>query len=292
MKKPAARLPAKILPVILALGFFSAGCGDEFLPPSYLEGLRVLALVSDPVEAGPGDEVSITPAVYLPQGESLEDQSWAFCPFSLGPTSGYECALPACETRLTPEADGSVRASPGALALQCVTELSGGEAPEGIPSEIPEKADVYLRYLATASSGETREAVLKLALWTRGPPPAPNGPPLIDSVEVDGRALSAGETADPVAEGSQIQVRVRVDPDSLDPFVDDAGRSRTEEAIISLYATAGRFEFDRIAGEDASVTWKAKKLEPGQTRAEIYIVARDLRGGQAVFGPVFVPLLR
>jgi hypothetical protein len=281
-----------ILTIMLALGFLTAGCGDEFLPPSYLDGLRVLALVSDPVEAGPYDEVRITPAVYLPPDETLNDQSWTFCPFSLGPTTGYECALPACETQLTPEIDGSVQASPGALALQCVAELTGEEAPGGVPSELPEKADVYFRYRATASSGETGEAVFKLALWTQGPPSAPNRPPLFESVEVDGRALSAGETADPVAAGGQVQVRVRIDPDSLDPFVDDAGRSRTEEAIISLYATAGRFEFDRIAGEDASVVWKSKNLEPGQTQADIYVVARDLRGGQAVFGPVFVPLLR
>jgi hypothetical protein len=182
-----------------------------------------------------------------------------------------------------------VRASPGALALQCAADIGGGE---GVPFEIPEKVDVYFNYRATASSGDTREAVFKLALWTQGPPPAPNGPPLIESIEVNGRALSPGETADPVAEGEKAQIRVRVDPDSLDPFVDDAGRSRTEDAIISLYTTAGRFEFDRIAGEDAEVSWEAKKLEPGQTQADIYVVARDLRGGQAVFGPVFVPLLR
>ena len=274
---------------IMIIAVLIAGCGDDFLPPSYLDGLRVLALVSDPVEAGPADEVTITPEVYLPPDETLSDATWTFCPFSLGPTSGYECALPACETRLTPEADGSVRASPGALALQCAADLGGGE---GVPTEIPEKVDVYFNYRAAASSGDAREAVFKLALWTQGPPPAPNGPPLIESVEVGGRALSPGETADPVAEGEKAQIRVRVDPDSLDPFVDDSGRDRTEDAIISLYTTAGRFEFDRIAGEDAEVSFEAKKLEPGQTQADIYIVARDLRGGQTVFGPVFVPLLR
>jgi hypothetical protein len=274
---------------IMIIAVLFAGCGDDFLPPSYLDGLRVLALVSDPVEAGPADEVSITPAVYLPPDETLSGESWTFCPFSLGPTTGYECALPACETRLTPEADGSVRASPGALALQCAADLGGGE---GVPQEVPEKVDVYFNYRATSSSGDAREAVFKLALWTRGPPPAPNGPPLIESIEVGGQVLSPGETADPVAEGEKARIRVRVDPDSLDLFVDEAGRSRTEEAIISLYTTAGRFEFDRIAGEDAEVSWEARKLEPGQTQADIYVVARDLRGGQAVFGPVFVPLLR
>lgn len=278
--------------IILALALFAAGCGDDFLPPSYLDGLRVLALVSDPVEAGPSDLVTITPHVYMEEDDPLTGQTWTFCPFSLGPTAGYQCALPACETELTPEADGSVQASPGALALQCVAELAGGEAPQGVPAEIPEKADVYFRYRAAAASGDTREAVLKLALWTRGPPPSPNGPPLIESVAIGGRVLSPGESADPVTEGGEALIRVRIDPDSLDLFEDQAGRSRTEEAILSLFTTAGRFEYDRIDGTDATVTWKAEKLEPGQTRADVYVVARDLRGGQAVYGPVSVPLLR
>jgi hypothetical protein len=278
-----------LLTTILSLAVFTAGCGDDFLPPSYLDGLRVLALVSDPVEAGPADEVTITPAAYLPPDETLSDESWTFCPFSLGPTTGYECALPACETPLTPEADGSVRAAPGALALQCAASLGGGD---GVPAEIPEKADVYFRYQATSSSGETREAVLKLVLWTQGPPPAPNGPPLIESVALGGQGLLPGESADPVAEEEEALLVVRIDPDSLDPFEDQAGRSRTEESLLSFYTTAGRFEFDRVIGEEASIVWKAEKLEPGQTRADIWVVARDLRGGQAVFGPVFVPLLR
>jgi hypothetical protein len=273
----------------MVIAVLLAGCGSDFLPQSYLANLRVLALVSDPVEAGPTDLVTITPHVYLPDNETLAGQEWTFCPFSLGPTTGYECALPACETELTPEADGSVQASPGALALQCAASLGGGD---GVPAEIPEKADVYFRYRATSSSGDTREAVLKLVLWTQGPPPAPNGPPLIESVALGGQGLLPGETAGPVAEGEETLLVVRIDPDSLDPYEDQAGRNRTEEALLSFYTTAGRFEFDRLTGEEADIVWKAEKLEPGQTRADIWVVARDLRGGQAVFGPVYVPLLR
>ena len=279
----------KTTTTIMIIAVLFAGCGSDFLPQSYLANLRVLALVSDPVEAGPTDQVTITPHVYLPEDESIADETWTFCPFSLGPTTGYECAVPACETELTPEPDGSVVASPGALALQCAADLGGGE---GVPAEIPEKADVYFRYRATSSSGETREAVLKLAMWTQGPPPAPNGPPLIESVALGGQGLLPGESAGPVAEGEEALLVVQIDPDSLDPYEDQAGRNRTEEALVSFYTTAGRFEFDRVIGEDASIVWKAKKLEPGQTQADIYVVARDLRGGQAVFGPVYVPLLR
>ncbi len=278
--------------IVVATGLFLGSCGNDFLPPSYLNDLRVIALVPDPVEARAADEVSLTPHLYLPQDDSLTGEVWKFCPFSLGPTSGYKCAVPACETELFPEPDGSVRATPGTLAVQCVTELGGGDNPEGVPFEIPEHIDVYFNYRVISSSGQARDAVFKQVLWTQGSPPAPNGSPLFESVEVGGLTVSPGETADPVAENVEVEFRVRIDPDSLDNFIDDSGRSRTEEVIVSFYTSAGRFEFDRSSGVDISQKWEAKKLEPGQTRADVYLVARDLRGGQAVFGPVFVPLLR
>jgi len=287
MQKETARML-----IVIAIGLFLEGCGDDFLPPSYLNDLRVIALVSDPVEAGTADEVTLTPHLYLPQDDSLTGEVWKFCPFSLGPTSGYQCAVPACETELFPEPDGSVRATPGALAFQCVSELAGGDSPEGVPFEIPEQIDVYFNYQVSTSSGQTRDAVFKQVLWTQGPPPAPNGSPLFESVEVGGLTISPGETADPVAESAEVEFRVHIFPESLDNFIDDSGRSRTEEVIVSFYASAGRFEFDRSSGVDVSQKWEAKELEPGQTQADVYLVARDLRGGQAVFGPVFVPLLR
>lgn len=267
-----------------------AGCGSDFAPPSYLDGLRVLALIADPLEAGPADQVTITPVVYLAEGESLESESWSFCPFSLGPAAGYECAVPACETGLTPDADGTVSVVPGQLALQCANELAAGDLPEGIPSEIPEKVDVYFNYLAASTSGETREAVLRLALWTMGPPAELNQSPAFAAVTVAGNRVQPGDILDPVNEDQQAEIRVQIDPASLDKFTDQAGDQRREEAILSFYATAGRFEFDRVVGEDISVSWKAEKLEPGQSQADLYIVARDLRGGQAVFGPVTLPI--
>jgi hypothetical protein len=109
---------------------------------------------------------------------------------------------------------------------------------------------------------------------------------------VGGRAIAAGELADPVQEEQEVEVRVRIDPDSLDPYTDASGRTRTEEAIVSFFATAGRFEFDREDGTDVTVAWTAEKLRADETQADVYAVVRDLRGGVAVFGPVIVPILR
>ena len=41
-----------LLPVLAAVVL--AGCIREFTPPSVLDGLRVLSLVAEPPEAGPG----------------------------------------------------------------------------------------------------------------------------------------------------------------------------------------------------------------------------------------------
>ncbi len=57
--------------------------------------------------------------------------------------------------------------------------------------------------------------------------------------------------------------------------------------LSKLTADLETFQIDNLDAQAA-----AEAQEPGQTLAEVYVVARDLRGGQAVFGPIFVPLLR
>jgi hypothetical protein len=90
--------------------------------------------------------------------------------------------------------------------------------------------------------------------------------------------------------GGEIEVTVRTDPQSLDFFVDASGRERQEDAVVSFYSTAGRFDFDQAAGTEVSVTWKADDTALPGDRAEMYFVLRDLRGGQAVAGPYRVPI--
>jgi hypothetical protein len=60
----------------------------------------------------------------------------------------------------------------------------------------------------------------------------------------------------------------------------------------SYYATAGRLSADRATGVDTAVDLEAIDLEEGQTGADVYVVVRDLRGGQALAGPFTVPILR
>lgn len=268
-----------------------AGCGPDFEPASYLNDPRVLAIEADPLEAGQGDQVSLRPVIFVPPEQEIASESWTCCPFSLGPSAGYRCAAPDCQGSLVPEEDGRVVSRPFDLALDCAEELAaGGDLPDGVPAETPGEIEVIYTYVLRTSVGVERTAVARIPLWL-DEPPARNRPPRIVRVELGGVQAASGDTLDPVAEGDALSVRVQIDPDSMDDFVDEAGRQRTEEPIVSFFATAGRFEADRTNGLDTTLEWEAKKLEPGQTSASVYLVVRDLRGGQTVFGPVVVPIL-
>ena len=281
-----------ILGLILALTASTAGCSMDFDPASYLSDLRVLAVQADPLEIGPGEQLTLRPVVFLPEGQTTTEQTWTYCPFSLGAQSGYTCAVPACVQSLEPEADGSLTSDPLALGLACAARFEGEELPSGIPAELPEKIEMTYTLDIAASDGTQRQAIARIPVYPAGPPAQRNQPPLITRVDIAGQAAVAGELLSPVAEGDEIEVRVMTDPASLDSYQDESGRDLTEEAIISVFATAGRFDYDRAVGTDVAVPWVASELEDGQTQAQIYVVVRDLRGGQTVAGPFPVPILR
>lgn len=288
----------RLLPVtgLVLAALITSGCDDGFTPPSYLDNLRVLALVSDPPEIGPGEATRLTPHLFVPEGEQVVAQSWTFCPFSLGAAAGFSCAVEACQVSLQPGQDGTVEVNPLALTSSCASKLgqtgaARSELPE-LSTELPEQLEVTVNYAARTADGFSREAVARIPFWTRAVPEPRNRLPVIQRIEVEGVSVDDGGEVPPAMPDEARSVRVLVDPASMDSFFDEAGRERLEEPIISFYTTAGRFEDDLGAGLDVSVSWRAEELEPGQHVAELYVVARDLRGGQAVAGPISIPILR
>jgi len=281
MKKPLATM------VLLALA--GAGCGSDFDPPSYLSGLRVLALVAEPVEAGPQDQVSIKPYVFVPENSAITQEKLSFCPFSQGAQAAFSCAVPQCEKELTLDSEKGAQARPFDLLLDCLSS-TGGSADNGVPTDIPQNVEVLYRYRVETGDGENREAVFRQVLWTKSEPPTENRNPAFEGVRFGGKTILPEETADAVPRDGQVEIRISVDEESLDDFTDSSERARREDAVVWFFSTAGRFEFDQAVGTDVSVTWKAEKLTPQQDIAKMYFVLRDLRGGQAVTGPYLVPI--
>lgn len=284
------------VPTIALLLLAAAGCAEEFTPRSVLFDLRVLAIRASPLEAGPDEDVTLDAVRVATPGARIVEERWTFCPFSIGSTAGYECAVPVpgCEVDLpAPLVDGDgpsapVTANPGALALQCLAVLSAaGGLPPAIPGELPEKVEVLFRYAVKDSLGSKREAVLRFPVYPGGAPADRNLPPTIDSVSIGGTVAwtsgaPTGTVPAPVLRPGGLDVLARVG--GAQTYV-DGGRTLTESLVVSFYTTAGRFDFDRANGPDALVTLEYDEIS-GAGAAQVWAVARDLRGGQTVAGPM------
>jgi hypothetical protein len=291
--------PALLSSLLLA----ATACSNDFRPRSVLADLRVLAIEASPLEVGPGESVTLVPRRLAPAGATITEERWFFCPFSIGASVGYACAVPECEVELTdaagtPSGDRdvgvAVSADPSARAEECLALLTAGGAslPANVPSSLPQKVDLVFRYLARASDGESREAVELVPFYPGGAPSPRNRPPAIASVEIGGQQVVDGGTGPTLAPGAQLEVRVELDPASADTYVDDAGRTLTETPVVSFFTTAGRLDFDRANGPDARVALKYEEIGAADVEAEIWAVATDLRGGQTVAGPFRIPIGR
>jgi hypothetical protein len=267
-----------------------SGCATDFLPESYLDGLRVLAIVSDPTELGPGEAVTLAPTVYSLPADPVTSTAWSFCPLTLGSPSGYACALPACEVPLVPGPGGTVTQDPTALALDCLARLGTTPPPGFVPGEVPETIETVFRLRVESASGDVREAVKRVLLHTRGAPASRNRPPVIAGVELDGAAATPGAVAATIPPGSKARLTVRVDPASVDSYLDGNGRTVVETVVVGFFSTAGRLDDERGSAPVAETFLVAKELEAGQTEAQVWVVARDLRGGEAVAGPFRVAI--
>ena len=271
-----------------ALAALASGCASDFLPASFLNDLRVLAILAEPLEVGPGQPVTLRSALYVPPGATVTSAAWTFCPVSAGSVAAYACAVPQCQVPLVPAADGSVTANPTELALQCLAGAGGGSPPPALP----EVLQTVFRLQVETDQGQRREAVLQIPLHPAGAPVDPNLPPTIGSVEIGGVAVHPPPAAAPpaLARGAALPVHVRVDPSSAQPYLDAAGVARVETITVSYFTTAGRFAADRSTGLDVSVELQGTDLGPADASADVWIVVRDLRGGQALAGPFRVPV--
>jgi hypothetical protein len=274
-----------------------AGCATDFTPASVVEDLRVLAIVAEPPDVllpasfpGPTETVTLRATAVAPPatpGGLPADPStvaWTFCPFSIGASTGYACAVPACEVPLTPGEDGSVTVDPVLLGASCLA-ATGGAVP-GAPSGsgLPSGFEVLVRYVAT-SNGLRREAVQRIPVLAANST-SRNLNPVISSATV-GPDCHASPTTCAVG---GVTIDVTIDAGSFQPYA-VGDRSVDETIVVSFFTTAGRFK-DQSGQATPAAPATSALLEPkelgGATEALVWVVARDLRGGEAVAGPLTV----
>jgi hypothetical protein len=213
------------------------------------------------------------------------EQRWTFCPISAGAVAAYTCAVPQCEVDVPVSPDGSVTANPTAILLQCLG-IGGGVLPPSVPDQLL----TVFRYRVATDGAVSREAVLQIPQWTRRAPTDPNLPPVILGVEIGGQPARVGVPTPPLPVDGLLPVRLLIDPASVQTFVDAAGVTRTETMTGYFYTTAGTFSAGITTGTDTTSDLEGTGLVSGQATAEVWVVALDLRGGQAVAGPFTVPV--
>ncbi len=275
---------------LLAASLLTAGCTNDFAPQGDLLGLRVLALVANPLELAPGQPVTIQPRNYLPPGSTVVEQRWTFCPISAGAVAAYACAVPQCEVDVPASPDGSITTNPTTKLLECLKVINPDLPPGVLPPSVPDQLQTVFRYRVATDDAVSREAVLQIPQWTRRAPSDPNLPPVILGVEIGGQPARVGVPTPPLPVDGLLPVRLLIDPLSVQTYVDAAGVTQTETMTGYFYTTAGTFSAGITTGTDTTTDLEGTGLLPGQTTAEVWVVALDLRGGQAVAGPFTVPI--
>jgi hypothetical protein len=236
---------------------------------------------------------------------------WTFCPFSLGASTAYACAVPQCEVPLTPAADGRVTLQPVALALDCLRDPLVVLPPDLAGGGLPPRVEVLIRYRLVdpslpAPDQLLREAVLRLPVWTVAPTEALNTNPGFGSpaVEVDHGEPTRCDTSDlphctsagTLAPGAPLAIQATVDPTTIQSYA-VGDRTAAEAFTLFFFTTAGRFKDARgSVTANAPTTGTELRYEeitvtaPPITQALLWVVLLDLRGGQAVEGPFLVTL--
>jgi hypothetical protein len=271
-----------------------ASCATDFTPASVIEDLRVLAIVAEPPDVllpatfpGPTETVTLRATVVAPRampGGAPTTVSWTFCPFSIGASTGYACAVPACETPLIPAADGSVTIDPVLLGAACLAG-SGGALP-GAPagSGLPAGFEVLVRYVATLD-GLRREAVQRIPVLAASATSRNLNPVITSATRGPDCSGSPGRCA-----FGSVPIHVAIDPASFQPYA-VGDRTADETIVVNFFTTAGRFQDQSGQATPAApatgTLLVAEKLGAA-TEAVVWVVARDLRGGEAVAGPLTV----
>jgi len=119
------------------------------------------------------------------------------------------------------------------------------------------------------------------------------------AVEVDG--VAAQPCADPTAAGVEtcaaagplttlapLSIVARVDPATIEDYP-TGERLATEAFNLTFFTTAGRFDFDAASATrdrpSGGVQLKFEEVPATTRNALLWVVLRDLRGGEAVAGP-------
>lgn len=278
----------------LALAMLALGCeGDAFVPPSLVEGPRLLAVIADRPVVAPGQDVTLTPFVAGPDGapDVTMEYRASLSTRALSLAAGQDIGEDAPPLALV--TDGRTATLPGEAtqaAIDALLALVAG-APAGTPEDVVRLVYetvglvVTVELVMRGTDGAVVVEGFKRLLLMPAPEAVLNPPPprfAIGDAWVDARDAAspfdcAAETDPPrVLAGAEVTLAPEGDEDWLEryPALDLEGRlvESVENAYYSWFSTGGDFTLAVTRAPNRETVWTAPET-PGTV--PIWLVVRD-----------------
>ncbi|WP_394837281.1 hypothetical protein LVJ94_10280 [Pendulispora rubella] len=264
---------------------------------SRIESPRVVAIVSDPPEAKPGEAVQYTAVVATPDGPDLAAPlQWAYCATPKLLTENGSVSPECTREGVRPLAASGPRITAATLPDACA--LFGPDVPPG--GFRPRDADVtggYYQPLRASWAGLTAFARERVTCNLANAPAdvtlefrrryAVNQNPRLG--ELSARIGGEAYALDRLPVGRDVEFTVTWPREDAEGYVsmDPATQSivaRREAMRVSWYATAGNFAADRTGRTEAELdtfTSNVWSIGTAAPRIHLWVVLRDSRGGSA-----------
>jgi len=254
-------------------------------PPSYVAGLRVLAIKAEPPDVAPGGTSTVT-ALAIDGDGTTPSASWSRCtrPPLAGQAVNPDCIsiTGAVNANLVPVGQG--------LAVTATMPADATPAALGAPDAT---GGVYLPLIADVSVPTDHITASYRLRLTSGDPAGspPNANPKIAGVFVDGAGgQTALDEATPlvVHAGDQITLSATFAPGSVESYTTSLPNgsggvtttSSTETLDVAWFATGGELTNDQTSDVQPETVLKLdKQLPAAGSTIDLYAVGRDERGG-------------
>lgn len=281
---------ASLLCAVCAVCAVCAACQPSFDPPELLTGPRLLVAAAEPAEVGAGEKTTLT-ALHHPAGPATIE--WAYCTKSTTSNSVAPTATD-CITNETAPFLFPI----GAGESVDFTMPMFADDQFGLPDST---AGVYLPVrvrLKTAEKTETGIFRLRFHL-SRLPVPRNQNPKLLGVYAVPDGAPATGPTATPLdanipfkwKPSAPLKLRTALADGSLESYATFSGdlmnptiKTVTETIDFQWYADAATWGPPTTGPErpDTQLAFAPDKTPPPPgTKLNIYVIARDERGGAA-----------
>jgi hypothetical protein len=284
------------------------GCVDapDFPDSSLVVSPRVLAIVVEPPEAHPGQDVAVS---LLLAGAQSAEVTWRACggfdSFAGGGQYGDDEPDEGCGGGglAFPLGEGETVLLPGALSarlfdnLEIAAMILGSTLPEDTVERIRRNVGLPFLIEATVRADGKLIRAVKRVLISERPEPHGNPPPphfrvgdveVIASGERPFECVAASTDAVRVATNTELELEPVVDGDE-EPWLEDYQvldlrgmlRDRRETAFYSWFATSGQIGEGTTKSPLRNSTWRT----PRDPRcALLWLVMRDGRGGTSACG--------